>query len=179
MRVRDHVAISTLGTALVSPWAGRRALGLWVGGVLIDADHYIWYCLRQRGLSLRRAARYFNGPQPQRHPTTRALHSPVVLAAGLALALRRRKLRPIVVGMSMHVLLDVGYDARMDAARAAALARDNHVCRACGVRGADIETHLWRQPRLMPSYAPDNLVSLCASCHEAEHADGEERRSWR
>ncbi|HYZ28999.1 MAG TPA: hypothetical protein VE570_08100 [Thermoleophilaceae bacterium] len=177
MRVRDHVAVSTLASALASPWGGREAVGLWAGSVLIDADHYVWYCLRHRSLNPRRAARFFNGARPERRPATRALHSPAVLMAALALAARRRELLPVVLGMSMHVLLDVRHEARMDEARAAALDRDAFVCQSCGVRGPDVETHLWRQPWLMPSYATENLVSLCARCHEIEHAPGKEWRA--
>jgi hypothetical protein len=179
MRVRDHVAVSTLAAALVSRWDRRRAVALWAGSVLIDADHYAWYCLRHHSLNARRAERVFNGVQAPRHPATRALHSPTALTAALALALRRRELLPVVVGMSMHVLLDGRHDDRMDEARATALERDDFVCRACGIRAPDLETHLWRQPWLMPSYATDNLVSLCASCHELEHAAAKEWRSWR
>ena len=60
MRVRDHVLISTAGAALAAPFIGRRALGLWAGSVLIDADHYAWFCFRQRRVSPRAAARFFN-----------------------------------------------------------------------------------------------------------------------
>ena len=178
MRVRDHVAVSTVATALVGPWARRRAFGLWAGGVLIDADHYVWYCLRHRSLNPRGAARFFNGAHPAQNRTTRALHSPIVLAVLFTLAARRRELLPLVVGMGTHVLLDVQHGTRMDEARAAALERDGFTCRACGACAPDVETHVWRQPWLMPSYATDNVVSLCAACHELQHAGGSEQRSW-
>ena len=47
MRVRDHIALSTAGSALLHPWLRRGVLGLWVGSVLVDLDHYVWFCLRQ------------------------------------------------------------------------------------------------------------------------------------
>jgi hypothetical protein len=178
MRVRDHLAVSTLGAALLAPWAGERVRGLWAGGVLIDADHYAWFCLRHRSLNPLRAARFFNQTDPPQHPATRALHSPIALLAVLALALRRPGLLPVATGMVLHVALDVRHEARMDRARAATLARDRATCRSCGARGPDVGTHLRRQPWLLPSYATENLVSLCGPCHESAHARAQERGWW-
>jgi 5-methylcytosine-specific restriction endonuclease McrA len=48
--------------------------------------------------------------------------------------------------------------------------RDEFTCQECGARGGQVETHVWRQPRLWPSYRPDDIVSLCPDCHEAAHA---------
>lgn len=61
MRVRDHVAVSTAGAALLSPWLGRGVLSPWASSILIDADHYLWFCLRQRRLNPVAAVRFFNG----------------------------------------------------------------------------------------------------------------------
>jgi 5-methylcytosine-specific restriction endonuclease McrA len=80
--------------------------------------------------------------------------------------------------MSLHVGLDRRHEKRLDKARAAALRRDEFRCRACGVQAPDVGTHLWRQPLLLPSYRTENLVSLCAGCHEAAHAIGQGARSW-
>ena len=179
MRVRDHIAVSTLGAALLSPWAGRSVLGLWAGGVLIDVDHYLWFCACHRRLNPVLAVRFFNEASPPQHSATRSLHSPVAVMALLALALRRPRVLPVAAGMTLHVLLDVRHEARMDEARAAALQRDGFACQACGTRVPNVGTHLWRQPWLTPSYATQNLVSLCATCHEIAHAPGPELRSWR
>jgi hypothetical protein len=179
MRVRDHLVVSTAGAALLAHWAGRAALGLWVGSVLIDADHYVWFCVSHRTVSTRRAIRFFNGAHPPQHAGTRALHSPGALALAGGLALRRPRLRPVVAGMGLHVLLDLGHEAGMQRARDAALRRDGFACQACGTRAGDVGTHLWHQPRLMPSYAARNLVSLCPSCHELAHRRVAGELSWR
>ena len=88
MRVRDHAAVATTAAVLLRPWAGRRVLGFWAGSVLIDADHYLWYCLRERRLDPVAATRYFNDAHPQQHWATRILHTPPALAAVTVLALR-------------------------------------------------------------------------------------------
>ena len=178
VRVRDHLVLSTVGAALVSPWARSRALGLWAGSVLIDADHYLWFCLRHRRLDPVAAVRFFHQPHASRRPATRVLHSPRALLAAFGLALARPRLLAIVAGMGLHVALDAHYEARMDEARAVALERDGSSCQGCGTRGQGVVTHLARQPWLLPSYRPESLVSLCGPCHERAHARGGGSRSW-
>jgi hypothetical protein len=169
MRVRDHVVLSAAGAALLSPWAGGSALGLVAGGVLIDADHYAWFCLRQRSLDPIAAVRFFNGAGPPQHAGTRALHSPLVLLGVLLAGMHRRRLLPVALGMGLHVALDAHHRTRMGKARAAALVRDGFSCRACGSQASQVDTHLQRQPWLLPSYATQNLITLCRPCHEAAH----------
>lgn len=175
MRVRDHLVLSTAGAVLLRPWARRSALSLIAGGVLIDADHYAWFCLRHRRLNPVTAIRFFNGAHPPQHPGTRLLHTPSVLLATLAAGLRWPRLLPVAVGMGLHVALDAQHEARMGQARAAALERDEFCCQACGSPGspgASIEAHVRRQPWLLPSYAAHDLISLCPGCHQAAHAPG-------
>lgn len=178
MRVRDHVLISTAGAVLAAPFVGRRALGLWAGGVLIDADHYVWFCLRQRRLSPMAAVHFFNRADPPQHSATRALHAPAVLLLVLMLGLRQPRLLPVALGMGLHVALDAHHLAQMDRARSAALARDGYSCQACGTATSPVGAHVWRQPRVLPSYGVQNLVSLCAGCHEAAHAGKIGPASW-
>jgi hypothetical protein len=170
MRVRDHVLISAAAAGLAAPFLRCGAVGLVAGGVLIDVDHYAWFCLRQRHFSPLAAARFFGQADPPQHAATRALHAPAALAAATLLGLRYRLLRPVVLGMILHATLDERHTARMGAARAAALTRDGYSCRVCGPGTSAVGTHLCRQPALLPSYRMRNLVSLCGPCHEAAHS---------
>jgi hypothetical protein len=169
MRVRDHILLTTAGAALAAPWLGGAAVGLWAGGVLLDVDHYLWFLVHHRQGGLRAAVRFFDGAHPPQTPATRALHHPVFVASVLALAARRRGLRPLAVGITFHVGLDARHEARMNRARAAALQRDHFSCQTCGARTPPLDTHLVRQPLLLPSYRPSNLMSLCGACHEMAH----------
>ena len=170
MRVRDHVLISTAGAALAAPFIRRGALGIWAGGVLIDVDHYAWFCLQQRRLNPLAAVHFFNQADPPQHSATRALHAPTVLLFILLLGLHQRRLLPVALGMGLHVALDAHHRAHMDRARTAALGRDGYSCQACGTATPPVGAHLWRQPMLLPSYRVQNLISLCGPCHEAAHA---------
>jgi hypothetical protein len=178
MRVRDHIALSTAGAGLLSPWLGRAALNLWLGAVLIDVDHYIWFCLTERRWNPVSAVRLFNGAETPQHAATRGLHSPIALIAVLLLGARRPQLLAVGLGMSAHVTLDKLHEARMNEARAAALARDDLTCQECGTRGPQVGTHLQRQPWLLPSYSSQNLISLCPPCHRAVHGLQPGSHSW-
>ena len=173
MRVRDHILLTTAGAALAAPGLRRSAVGLWAGGVLLDVDHYLWFLVHHGYADPRAAMTFFGGAHPPRTPETRILHHPLALITVMALAGRRRRLRPLAAGIGLHIGLDVQHEARMNRARAAALARDRFCCQTCGAHASRVDTHLFRQPWLLPSYSPSNLVSLCPACHESAHTSAE------
>src|SRR5207237_748808 len=78
---------------------------------------------------------------------------------------------PVALGMAFHVALDVQHERRLRDMRTTAMRRDDFTCQACGVPGRPVTSHVWRQPRLLPSYRMQDVVTLCTSCHEAAHAD--------
>jgi hypothetical protein len=169
MRVRDHVVLSTAGAALLRRRLGGRVAASWAASILIDVDHYVWFCLSRRRVNPLTAVRLFNVAQPPHHRATRLLHSPVLAMVGLLLGTRRRWTLPIAAGMAFHIALDLWHEARMDEARGAALRRDDFSCRRCGTRGPDVRTHVWRQPWLLPSFATEDVIALCSTCHDAAH----------
>jgi len=179
MRVRDHVALSTVTAAVVGPRIGRPVVGLWAASVLIDADHYLWFLVRQHRLSPVAAVRFFNQAHAPHHRATRILHTPGVLLAVALLAVARPRALPVALGMGMHVALDAHHEARLHEARDTALERDHFSCRECGVRAAHVGTHLQRQPWLLPSYRRENLIALCGPCHEAAHARKAQSALWK
>jgi len=175
MRVRDHLALSTAGAALLYPALGNAALVPWAASLLIDADHYLWFCIHERTLNPARAVRFFNQAQPPQHMGTRLLHSPIALALLVALALAWHPASLVLLGVAFHVALDLYHAARLAPARRATLRRDGSACRQCGARAPDVVAHVWRQPRLLPSYRIEHFASVCGACHELAHA----RRGWR
>jgi hypothetical protein len=178
MRVRDHLVLGAAAATLVRQWAPAAATGMWAGSVLIDADHYLWFCLRHRRLSPIAAVRFFNQPHPPQHPRTRVLHSPGALLATFALSIVRPRMLTVATGMALHVALDAHHETRMKRAREAALHRDHATCRGCGATGPEVGTHLAHQPWLLPDYGTENLVSLCAPCHERAHTRAAGARPW-
>jgi len=170
MRVRDHIAIATGAAALSRRWLGRDAVFLWAGAVLIDSDHYLAFLLAERRVNPAGAMRFYNQALVPEQSGARAFHSNPALFSVLCLGARSRPFAALGVGMGLHVMLDSFHEARMNRARAAALERDQRTCQACGSRTANVGTHLSRQPWLLPSYKPDDVVSLCDPCHVGVHA---------
>jgi hypothetical protein len=170
MRVRDHAALSAAGAALLAPALGKRVLLPWAASILIDVDHYLWYCAHAPSRNPLAAVRYFNQAQPRQDARTRVLHSPWVPLALLLLGLRWRPAALLALGLAFHIALDRYHEARTATARRAVLRRDGATCRRCGARTPDVVAHLDRQPALLPSYDLANYVALCGACHEAAHA---------
>jgi hypothetical protein len=184
VRVRDHIALSTAGAVLLYPRLRGAVLGPWAASILIDVDHYLWFCLRQRRLNPLAAVRFFNQAQPPQYFQTRLLHSPAVLLVLLLLGrlpsapTRRRTTAWALLGMAFHVGLDAYDTARRRRTRAAALDRDGSTCQRCGAQGPGVVAHLWRQPCLLPSYRREHFTSLCGACHEAAHAARSAAAAW-
>lgn len=173
MRVRDHVLLSTGAAVLLAPWLRGKTLIPLASSILIDVDHYIWFCVRTRKLNPREAIQYYTGAKPAQHAGTRLLHYPPILALLFLLGRRSRLARLALMGMAFHIGIDAFHVARMAAARNRALQRDLYTCQRCGAIAPDMVAHQWRQPFLLPSYSPDNLTSLCENCHETVHAQGQ------
>jgi hypothetical protein len=100
------------------------------------------------------------------------LHHPVALSLMLLVSRRQRVAVLPLMGVAFHVGLDLYHRRRTAKAKAAALARDRFTCQVCSVRTSDVVAHVWRQPRVLPSYRLDHFVSVCGPCHEAAHARG-------
>ena len=169
MRIRDHVLLSTGGAVMLYPWLRRRVVVPWAASILIDADHYLWFCVHERSLSPFAAMRFFNQAQPPQHLGTRLLHSPGMLWLFLLLSARWRWAAYLLLGMAFHVSIDTYHEVRTGCARRAALYRDRFTCRRCGVRGPAVVAHLRQQPKLLPSYRLEYFESLCPPCHEQAH----------
>jgi hypothetical protein len=178
IRVRDHIALSTVGAVALRPWLGRGAVGVVAGGVLVDVDHYLWFCVHERRLDPRAAVRRFNEADAPRGPATRSLHGPGAALVLLVMSNRRRGLRPVIAGVGLHLALDRFHEARMARVRVGALKRDGYSCQGCGTRGPHVETHIHKQPSLLPSYRTRNLSSLCGPCHQAAHRCANGIAAW-
>jgi hypothetical protein len=172
MRVRDHVALASGAAALLYPHLGAPVAAPWAASIFIDVDHYLWFLARHRSLNPVAAVRLYNDAHAPQHRATRPFHHPAALSVMLLLGRRRRAALLAVMGVAFHVGLDVYHRTRTADAKAQALARDRFTCQVCGAQTADLVAHVWRQPRMLPSYRLDHFVTVCGPCHEAAHARG-------
>ena len=172
MRVRDHVALATGAAALLYPRLGASVAVPWAASIFIDVDHYLWFLARHGSVNPVAAVRLYNQADAPQHRATRPFHHPAAMALLLLAGRRRRAAALPLLGIAFHVALDTYHRKRTAAVKATALRRDDFTCQVCGAQTADVVAHLWRQPRVLPSYARDHFVAVCGACHEAAHARG-------
>jgi hypothetical protein len=172
MRVRDHVALASGAAVLLYPRLGASVAVPWAASIFIDVDHYLWFLARHRRLNPVAAVRLYNQADAPQHRGTRPFHHPAAMSL-LALVGRRRHAAALaLMGVAFHVGLDAYHRTRTADAKAAALRRDHFTCQVCAAQTTDVVAHLWRQPRVLPSYALEHYITVCARCHEAAHARG-------
>jgi hypothetical protein len=172
MRVRDHIAFASGAAALLYPRLRASVAGPWAASIFIDVDHYLWFLAHHRSLNPVAAVRLYNQAEAPQHSATRPFHHPAALLLMLLVSRRARVAALPLMGVAFHVSLDVYHRARTAEAKAAALARDRFTCQVCGAQTEDVVAHLWRQPRILPSYRLEHFVAVCGPCHEAAHARG-------
>lgn len=141
MRFRTHLVSSALAGLALYPRRPLAAAALTVAGTLIDLDHLLLYMLQTGDWSVSGALRYDRyrhrliepgDSRPRYGPLRSPLHRPwLVLPPLWYAAARRPALRPMAVGLSLHLLLDYlewpWY--------AAAHRRANGRCDRCGAAG--------------------------------------------
>jgi hypothetical protein len=171
MRLRTHFLTSALLGAALYPRSPTKAALLLIGGVGLDADHYVLYALRSGDWSPRGALHYDSwrhtprtiGDTRKRHGSLRSIfHEPrLTLPLIWGMALRWPMLRPVAWGLSLHLALDFPY-LRLDW-RAWRRARGR--CERCGRHGLKRDIHYVVMPRHGGSrWSPANRAAWCRAC---------------
>src|SRR5436305_9514134 len=109
MRVREHLTLSTAAAVAAAPWLKKDTWIPFASSILIDVDHYLWYVVSHRTLSLREALAFFNQADPPQTASMKFMHQPLFLGLLLFVAIRFRSrlLSLILAGLVFHVSLDV------------------------------------------------------------------------
>lgn len=171
MRLRTHVWTSALAALAIYPQRPRKALLLTLAGVLIDVDHYVLYALRSGDWSIRGALHYDsyrNRPRGRhdkrpRYGSLRSIvHHPMVgVSLGLA-ALPLPVLRPLALGIGLHLTLDYSHVVTELPLRWAAGWR----CQLCGSqRGLRVHMIVHRLDGGRRNR--ENLILICEGCWRA------------
>jgi hypothetical protein len=116
MRLRTHILTSALLGAALYSRAPRKAALLLAGGVLLDADHYLLYALRSGNWNPITALRYDRwrnqpiriGDRRRRYGSLRSIFHSARVTLPLVWLLSRRwpQLRPLAIGVTLHLALD-------------------------------------------------------------------------
>ncbi len=163
--------IGTVAALAAAPWLGGRAVPLWLGASLADADLYGYYVLRHRRLDPRAAVRYYNTLTGRRERARKVLHHPLVPLLALAAGRRAPALAAFGAGVGLHLLLDAAGDWPYQRRRRALERRSAGRCDECGQPQASIalmEPH-YRGTRAGGRRALAAWLLLCRPCSEARH----------
>ncbi|HEU5376159.1 MAG TPA: hypothetical protein VFV38_12010 [Ktedonobacteraceae bacterium] len=172
MRPQEHAKLSAIAAVAVWPWLKEDVWIPFAASILIDADHYFWYAITQRNLSLRAALRYYRLANPPRRPEMRLLHQPVILGLLLWLAIRTRSrlLGLILAGLLFHVSLDRYHNTRLHYLKRSLNEQAHFTCPQCHTKLTELQLHMLRRPRnIIERYTADNFIVLCPQCHALAH----------
>jgi hypothetical protein len=165
MRFRTHLLTSALLGLALYPRRPGRAAAVALAGTLVDLDHLLLYGAHTGDWSVAGALRYDRyrhrrrvaGDTRPRYGSLRSwLHAPwLVLPPLWAAAAARPALRPVALGISLHLLLD-HWDGPV---RLAVRLRRGRSCERCGRRG--LRLGVYRYGRL-GGYRYRVLCHACA-----------------
>lgn len=178
MRARAHLLAGAAAGIVAYPREPRKALIVMLAGVLIDVDHYILYAARSGDWSPIGALRYDRwrkrpirpGDTRPRYGSLRSvLHRPLLtipLAGVLALAWPAA--RPLALGLTLHLLMDVPWTTRLDWR---VWRRAGGRCERCGIGGLALDVYYIRPPhRGGDRWALENRAAWCPTCAREMYA---------
>ena len=109
MNIEGHIVTGTLIAAGVGWWQSPGAgVLVWTGSALIDVDHYLWYAIRFRDWSLRRAQEFFEAKKANDYYCLCIFHTLEAIALYIACLWMSGPLFWLAVGCLTHIVLDVG-----------------------------------------------------------------------
>ncbi|MFH1889137.1 MAG: hypothetical protein ABH806_03505 [Candidatus Omnitrophota bacterium] len=114
MLIKQHIIVGTLVAAAVSWYVSPKAgISVLAAGALMDVDHYLWYTIKFKDWSLRRAMRFFEAKEVDNYYCLCVLHTVEAIAVYIACALLMRgTIFWISVGCIIHMALDVADSIR-------------------------------------------------------------------
>jgi hypothetical protein len=179
MRLRTHLIASALAGMTIYSRAPRRAALLVFAGVAVDLDHFLLYALRSGDWSPIGAMRYDRrrgrtiraGDTQPRYGSLRSVLHRAALTIPLAwlLAWRWPALRPLALGFTLHLALDLSllnFDWRV-------WRRARGHCERCGVGGLELRIYYRRSPeRGGARWALGNRAAWCQACSREVRRSG-------
>ena len=107
MKFAPHFFSSIALSIILFPFFGLSALFAFIGGFMVDIDHYFYFIARKKKLSPRRAWNYFYGRMfmPDR-PTMNVFHTVEAFVALLFLSMHSTEILTLTFGFVLHMSLD-------------------------------------------------------------------------
>ncbi len=112
MMPREHLIASLIMAAVFYPFFGISSLLVIAGGFLIDADHYLFYAIKFRDLSIKKAYDYHTDIKPISKSQKQKLnpyvfHTAEFMLLLLFLSFKSTLFLIFLAGVVLHVILDI------------------------------------------------------------------------
>jgi hypothetical protein len=109
MFLKEHILAGVVAAGVVSWYVSPQAgISVLAGSVLIDVDHYLWYAVKFKDSSLRRAIGFFEAKESDNYYCLCVLHTVEVIAVYIAGVLfMHGAIFWISAGCIMHMVFDV------------------------------------------------------------------------
>ena len=110
-----HFIVSLILAAVLFPFVGVKSLMVFVGGVLIDFDHLIYYWIRFKDLKLKNAYNYCKNITHteefrKKKKVFMIFHSVEFIAIVIILSFYYPILWILLIGMIVHIIMDIIYE---------------------------------------------------------------------
>ena len=114
MRLLIHFLVSLIFMLIFIPIFGYLAFAFFIGGFLIDVDHYLWYFIKKRKLNLKEAyyyhrdKEYFTKEESKSDlPLLHIFHVFEIWLIVFILAFFHKFFLIIFLGLLVHVIMDI------------------------------------------------------------------------
>ena len=113
MKLYIHFIGSLVMAGILFPYYGLVSFLVFIGGFLIDIDHYFIYIRKFRSMDIRKAYHYFMDSNHLIHQGTFfVFHSTELLLLGIILSFRYDWALVISIGLLKHYILDLIYEMK-------------------------------------------------------------------
>lgn len=109
MDLKYHFVASTLLTLIFLPFVGLKAFLIVVGGFLIDVDHYIWFVLKFKNLSLKDSYKFYKSGHTGYTGLLHIFHTLEFGTILIILSLFSIYAALILAGYALHMVMDYLY----------------------------------------------------------------------
>ncbi|MFH1440042.1 MAG: hypothetical protein ABIG89_05725 [Candidatus Woesearchaeota archaeon] len=107
MDIKDHIIVSIILALALFPIYGWIALLVFVGGVLIDVDHYLWHIIVKKTFSIQKAYHFMKHRNHANRNMTLIFHNVEFWTLKLILVFFFPWLFPLFIGLASHITLDL------------------------------------------------------------------------
>ena len=108
MNITTHFIVSMIASAFLYPVYGWNVLLIFVGGMLIDIDHYFWYVYRYEKFDLSGCYMFYDNKNIKQHIGILLIfHTIEFMFVGILLVFYNKFGLIFTIGLSLHYILDI------------------------------------------------------------------------